>query len=173
MSPRVLILLFSLLMGSASADAQVVRKGLPKLPKASVGKKARALERYNSMTPDQREKFLQKLPADRRKQFEQNQRNLNKLDDNQKARLQNQYENFQQLPPERQQAARRAFRQMNQMPVERRKVIRGEAARLNRMSESDRQSHLSSEEFKGKYSPEERKMIQDLGSLVPNTVNPQ
>jgi hypothetical protein len=169
MSPRVLILAFALLMGFCSAEAQVVRKGLPKLPKGAAGKKVRALERYNAMTPDQREKFLQKLPADRRKQFEQNQRNLNRLDENQKARLQNQYENFQQLPPERQQAARRAFRQMNQMPTERRQAIRGEAARLNRMSETDRQAHLSSDEFKGKYSPEERKMIQDLGSLIPNS----
>ena len=168
MSPRALILLLSLLLTSVPSDGQIVRKGLPKV-KGPAAKKARVLDRYNAMSPEQREKFLEKLPAERRKQFELNRQNLNKLDDDQKARLQNQYENFQQLPPEKQQAARRAFRQMNQMPAERRQTIRGEAARLNQMSEPERQTHLSSEEFKTSYSPEERKIIQELGSLIPNT----
>jgi len=166
MSPRVVAFIISLVLLSASADAQIVRKGLPK---GAAAKKARALERYNAMTPEQREKFLNRLPAERRKQFEENQRNLNGLSAEQRARLQNQYENFQQLPPEKQQAARKAFRQMNQMPIERRQAIRGEAARLNRMSESERQAFLSSEEFKTKYSPQEQKMIHELGNLIPNT----
>lgn len=169
MFPRVVGFVFGLLLMSAFADAQVVRKGIPKLPKGAAAKKARALERYNAMTPEQRQKFLDRLPAERRKQFQEYQQNLNGLNADQRTRLQNQYENFQQLPPEKQQAARKAFRDMNQLPVERRHTVRGEAARLNRMSGSDRQTFLSSEEFKAKYSPQERRMIQELGNLIPNT----
>lgn len=159
-------LLLALALAATPASAQI-RKGIPKV-KQNKKKQARMVDRFNQMSPTEREKLLKKLPEERRKQLEANRQKYERLDAGEKARLNGQYDTFQQLPPERQRAARQAFRSMNQLPQERKTVVRREVNQLRRLPEAERKTKISSEDFKAKYSADEQKVIEELSSLPVN-----
>lgn len=169
MTRRTLLLLVAFLLALSPGSAQL-RKGAGVIPKgkaARQARKAQAVERFSKMPPEQRQKVLNSLPADRRKQVEKNLENYNHLPPDQRQRLQNQYENFSQLPPEKQQAARQIFRRMNELPQDRKVQMRRELARLRNMSEEDRKSRFGGGEFRGAYSADERKILEEMTDLFP------
>src|SRR5690349_15193242 len=63
-----------------------------------------AIERLNGMTPQQRQRALDRLPPDRRAQVEKRLERYNALPADVKERLREQYTEFQKLPSEKQQA---------------------------------------------------------------------
>jgi hypothetical protein len=56
---------------------------------------------------------------------------------------------------------------MTALPQERRVEIRREVNRLSRMSAEERQTHLNSDAFKTRFSPEEQGMVRELSNLFP------
>ncbi|MBI3684756.1 MAG: DUF3106 domain-containing protein [Acidobacteria bacterium] len=166
MNRRVLIAVLGAALMALPAGAQM-RKGIGVHPKAKGARKGQAVDRFNRMTPEEREQVLKNLPPDRRKMVEKNLDRYNELTPEQRERLRNEYDHFQNLPPEKQQAARKVFRQMNGLSQERRGELRREAARLRRLSPEERKTHMGSEAFKGKYSAEEREIIDHLTGLFP------
>ncbi|HUQ91772.1 MAG TPA: DUF3106 domain-containing protein [Bryobacteraceae bacterium] len=157
---RLIVPLIALMLAAPMADAQL-RKGGP-----GGAKRREMLERFSRMSPEQRERALSRLPYERRRQIERNLEIYNELPVEQKRRLQTQYENFQQLPPERQQAARQVFRRMRDLPPERRQEIRREVIRMGRMPEPRRRAYVISDEFRNHYSPDERRMIDELSGIL-------
>ena len=85
----------------------------------------------------------------------------------QKDRLRAQTEVFQNLPPEKQETVRKMFRRFNNLPEDRRQPVRQELRQLRGMSEADRNARMNSEEFRNKYSPGERQILENLTVLVP------
>lgn len=150
----------------------VVTAALSAQPKAGIVPKKRAarqvgqLEKFSKMTPDERKRVIEKLPPERQKQVERNVESYNKLSDAEKRNLLGRLEHFHNLPAADQQRARRLIREVNLMPEDRRKQVRQEMARLRRLPEPERNARLASEDFKGRYSPDEQRLIGNLTPLL-------
>lgn len=130
-------------------------------------RRARMVERFNNMSPEQQDRALKKLPPERREEMERNLNRYRELDPKQKERLRKQFESFQQLPPERQALARKTFREMNQLPHERKVAVRRAVASLRKLSEDERKERLSEEGFKQRFSSDELRIVEELSSLPP------
>lgn len=100
------------------------------------------LERFQQMSPNDREKELSKLPPARRARVEQQLANLDKLTPQQRERRLARLRTLQSLPPERRQAVQQEIRDLRALPP------RLRAARLN------------DEEMKT-FSPVEQQLIRD------------
>ena len=124
------------------------------------------IERLNRMSPEERQRALDRLPADRRAQVEERLERFNKMPPRAKERLRAEYEEFQKLPPEKQETVRRAFRDLNQLPQDRRQLIRREVVRLRNMLPERRASRMESELFRANFSDAERQLIRDLSETV-------
>lgn len=127
-----------------------------------------AFERLNRMSPEQRQKVLDRLPPERRKKVEEQLDRFNKLSPEEKSKLQQQYEAFRQLPPERQESVRRTWRDFNSLPEDRRIAVRQEIGRMRRLTPSERKARIDSEAFRGMYSANEQQVIANMADLIPN-----
>jgi hypothetical protein len=105
-----------------------------------------ALDRLERMSPDQRQRVLEKLPRER---------------------LRRQFERFRQMPPERQQALRELFRRFRELPEDRRRAVRRGVWELQRLGEARRELRLSRPWFRNRYSPEELQMVRELLEMAP------
>ena len=120
------------------------------------------MERLSSMTPEQRQQALDRLPADRREKVKRRLENFEALPPEEKKRLREQYQEFQKLPPERQDEIRRSFRQFSELPEDRRRPVRHELMRLRQLSPEERSARVESETFRSQFSESERQLLQDL-----------
>ena len=126
-----------------------------------------AIERLNSMTPQQRQRALDRLPPERRAQVEERLERYNAMPPEAKERLKEQYSEFQKLPPEKQQAIRESFRELNRLEQDRKLPVRREIVRMRQMTPEDRAARLESETFRSRFSDAERHIIRDLAENVP------
>ena len=160
---RALVLLVAVALASPAGLGQRRDGGRP-----NRDPQFRMLDRLNRMTPEQLERFLGSLPPERRNRIERRLERYRELPPEERERLRNRYQRFRQLPPERQDEVRRLFRRFSDVPPARRPEIRREFMRLRGMSDLARRSRIESEEFRRRYSPEERRLIEDLaGSFLP------
>lgn len=188
---RAHVAIASLLLGAAgvpaeafSAEEAFAVRAVPRMrplgpkmgppgmrPPAGAPKPNPALEKWRSMTPGERQRFLDRLPPERREEvqrrWEQFERNDRMLKPDQRDRLQQAFSEFRNLPPERQQTARRAFRQWMVQPEERRATMRGELESLRGMAAEDRRARMDSEDFKSKFSKVEQGILHDLTEALP------
>jgi hypothetical protein len=127
--------------------------------------KARALtplERWNRLTPEQRQRVLAHMPPERRREFQQKLQQYRNLPPEERQQLRDRYQAFSQLPPEQQNHARELFRQFNSLPEDRRPIVRQEYEQLRSMSESERSARIASEAFRSRFNSAEQQMLQDL-----------
>jgi hypothetical protein len=157
---HLIIVLLALLLG-AGAYAQG-----PRNPNKGGVHKRTAIDRWDQMSPEERQRKLERLPPERRKNIEQGLEKYKQLTPEQRRDLRAQYERFSQLPPARQNQVRRLYRQLNQMPEDRRKLLRGEWEQLRNAPEADRRARMNTDEFRGKFSPHEQRMLRDLNDAV-------
>ena len=148
----------AILLLSEAASGQPGRPGARGGPPPTNG----MIERLNRMTPEQRERALGPLPADRREKVERRLERFNSLSPEEKQRLREEYQAFQSLPPEKQDAIRRSFRQFNDLPDDRRRPVRRELMYLRRLNEDERTARFESEAFRSRFNETERQLLQDL-----------
>ena len=101
---------------------------------------AKELERFQKMSPQDREKALSKLPAARRARVEQQLQRLDSMTPEQRERQLRRVEAFQSLPPER------------------RKVVQQEIQDIRTLPPVLRRDRLYGEQMK-QFSPEEQQLI--------------
>jgi hypothetical protein len=123
--------------------------------------------RLLQMTPEQRERALEKFPPERQAQIRERLQRLDSLPPQQKQRRIREYQMLVALPPEKQLLVRRQIQAYNQLPPERKKVVAPELRKLDRMPEADRQERLASDEFKDKFTPPERQMLAVISQYWP------
>ena len=123
--------------------------------------------RMMAMTPDQRERILEKLPPQRQEQLRRSFDEFDKLPPQEKARRLQLLQTFSNLPPEKQQILARQLPAFNSLPEDRRKPMSQELMRLWRMPENERQARLSGEELKNQFSPSELQMLSDISQNYP------
>ena len=139
----------------------------PKAPQKLNDPGASMAQRLMQMTPEQRERALEKLPPERQAQIRQRLDRLDNLPPQQRQRMIQQYQQLSSLPPEKQVQVRRQIQAFNQLPPDRKAEVGPELQRLRRMSESDRQTRLASEDFKNRFSPAEQRMLADVSENMP------
>jgi hypothetical protein len=126
------------------ARAAPAPRAAPNAPrKTPQGIPGRPLERFENMTPEQREKALSRLPPERRADIERRLNRLERLPAEQRAELQQRYQRFQSLP------------------VERRVAVRSELQNLRTMPPAMRRQRLNDPGFQQQYSPEEQALLRE------------
>src|SRR6185437_3611854 len=114
--------------GRAAARAQPAPRNAPPTARAAQPKADRhpgeqILQRLQSMTPEEREQALARLPPARRAQIEKRIQNFENLPPAAQERRLDRLERLNSLPPQKQNQVRRSIRQLNQMPDDRKKTI--------------------------------------------------
>jgi hypothetical protein len=148
-------------------------QGLRPFPNA--GRKAplrdNLVDRLMHMTPDEQRDFMRnnprfhRLPPRQQQSIQRRLEEFNKMPPAKREALRERYELFQQLPPEKQDRARALFRQWNQQPADRRPELRKELRQLREATAEERKLRLESEEFRNRFSEEERDILQGLVEL--------
>ena len=144
----------------------------PNPPRPNASKKladpgASVARQLMQMTPEQRERALEKFPPARQAQIRQRLERLDNLPPQQRQRMIQQYDVYSNLPPEKQILVRRQIQSFNQLPEERRQALSPELQKLRRMPEDERQARLASEDFKNKFTPAEQQMLGDISENMP------
>lgn len=129
------------------------------------------LERWESMTPQQRQRFLNNLPPERRRRFEGRLQELQNMPPQQRQRLHEQYRRFEQLPPERQERIRNLYRRFSNQPPARQDLMRGELQQLRSMPPEERQARFQSDDFQGKFKPNEQEILRKMTNVLPPDMN--
>ena len=136
-----------------------------KAPRPAVGAQ---IDRLEKMTPAERQRALEALPPDRRDAVETRLRRLQNLSPEQRAQLQERLQKFESLPPEQQKQVRQLARKLRELPDDRRPTVRRELESLRNMPEADRKSRMNSPEFKNSFSRDERDILRQSSSLLPD-----
>jgi hypothetical protein len=153
--------------GSAKSErppAQV-RQNAP--PKANNHPGEQILRGLSQMTPEELEKALSRLPPAQRANIEKQIQNFQKLPPAAQKRRLDRLELLNNLPPQRQQEVRRSMNQLKDLPEDRRKAINRELQRMSVMPDDERQSHMNTDAFRNRFSPDERRMLGNLAEIQP------
>ena len=125
------------------------------------------IDRWNQMSPEERERELAKLPPERARRIRERIRRYNQLPPREKQALREGYRKFAQLPPDKQEIVRQSLRDFRQLPLERRPLVRQEIGRLRALPEPQRGARMNSEEFRSQFSPRERQIIVNITEYLP------
>jgi hypothetical protein len=153
-----------LCMASGPVALAQGRQGKP--PKVSRNGKT-PIDEFMRMSPEERQKALDRLPPAQRRRFQERLQRFNQLPPQQQQTLRNMYGRLNQLPPERQQVVRKSLNQFCQQPQDRRQAMRQELKSIAPLGPEDREARMTSPEFRGKFSEKERGIIRDMSDLVP------
>ncbi len=137
-------------------------KRAPKLPNPGL-----IVQQLMQMTPEQRERALEKLPPQRQEQIRQRLQQFDSLPKQQQDRRLEQLRLLSSLPPETQALVRRQIQAFNQLPDDRRRVMGPELQRLRRMPASQRDARIASDQFQNNFSPDEQKILSDISANMP------
>lgn len=121
------------------------------------------LEQFQSMSPQQREQELAKLPADRRDKMQRQLQHYDQLTPAQREKL----DWFNHLAPDRKDAFRKAFQKFQGQPPERQQAMREELRNLRTMSESERGTRIESPDFRGKFNENEKHILSEMAGTLP------
>lgn len=158
------------LFGQPAGNRGAGKRGSAMSParSASRSKPPSAVDQWFRMSPQARERALQKLPPERQKVITERLEKLNSLPTNEKQRLWARYERFSHLSPREQELVRRQIRKFNDLPEDRHSLLNEEFNNLRKMNEKNRQARINSEEFRSKYTLSEQQIVQDLAQILPS-----
>jgi hypothetical protein len=137
-------------------------------PAAQAPPSSNAIDRWNQMSPEERERELAKLPPARAKQIRQRIQRYNQMHPEEQQALRERYQTFSQLPQEKRQLVRARLREFRQLPAERRPIVHREVEQMRLLPEPQRQARLNSEDFRNRFSADERQIVRDLSTYLPN-----
>jgi hypothetical protein len=126
-----------------------------------------SIDRWNRMSPEERERQLAKLPPDRAALIRQRIRRYNQMHPVEQQALRERYQTFSQLPLDRQQIVRDRLREFRQLPEARRPIVHAEVEQMRLLPEAQRQARMSGDEFRSQFSPPEQQIIRDLSTYLP------
>jgi len=128
---------------------------------------ANPIDRWNQMSPEERERELEKLPPARARMIRQRLRRYNQMHPEERQALRQRYQTFSQLPPDKQQIVRERLRELRQLPLARRPVVRRAFEQLRILPEAQRQARMNRYGFRTEFSRQEQQIIRDLATYLP------
>jgi hypothetical protein len=129
---------------------------------------ANAIDRWNRMSPEERERELAKLPPARARLIRQRIARYNQMRPEDRKALRDRYETFSHLPPDKQQIVRDRLREFHQLPHDRQPPVHREVEHLRSLPEAQRQARMNGDEFRAQFSPQEQQIIRDLTTYLAN-----
>ncbi|MGA2736116.1 MAG: DUF3106 domain-containing protein [Bryobacteraceae bacterium] len=129
---------------------------------------ANPIDRWNRMSPEERERELAKLPPGRARQIRQRIARYNQMRPEEQKALRDRYDTFSHLPPDKQQIVRDRLREFRRLPQARQPVVHREVVRLRSLPEAQRQASMNGDEFHSQFSPQEQQIIRDLTAYMAN-----
>ena len=171
---RALQLLPLLALAAGLATAQDNRgNAAPRAPLFGGAQPGTALVvRLAQMTPEERERALANLPRPQRMRLTAQLERFGNMTVEDQARLRAQTAALNRLSPERQEAIRQSLRDFNALEPGRRRVITREMRALALLPPGERRAVFASEEFTGRFSAPERRVIADLAEIMPQDTPP-
>jgi predicted Fe-S protein YdhL (DUF1289 family) len=132
----------------------------------------RVLQRFEAMSPEQQEKFLendrrfQNLPPDRQAQIRRNLQRWNNLSPAQKDEMIHRNQVWQRMNPEQRQMYRtRILPKWQGMTPDQRQLVIGRLHTLQGMTPDQQQKALNDPRFMQGLTPEQQSVLRDLSSL--------
>jgi Protein of unknown function (DUF3106) len=130
------------------------------------------LERWRSMTPEERERIRRRyhrwkeLSPERRERILERRKRWRELSEEQRRSLMRRREIYRSAPPEEKRVIEKLFRYWRGLPPEQRHAARRDLADMGNLPASDRNERLMGWPFYRRLSPDERKAITPF--LFPN-----
>ena len=173
--PRAALLATALAMGPCAPISLAVkppprppRAQQPKNPeKQTQGARQTPIDDFMRMSPEERQKALDRLPPDRRKKVEEQLRRFNSLPEDEQRRLKTLVGRLHSLPPERQEAVRKAANEFMKSPPERRQAMQEQLRQMAGMTQPEREAQLKSPEVRHAFSKGEQGIMRDMSELLP------
>jgi len=153
------------------AHAQNAPKNAARPPQPARGnprpQPSEQLEKLLKMNPQDREKYLQGIPEQRRQNLQKRLDDFGRMPPARQTRVLSRLEMLNSLPPDKQQQVRKAMRQLQQLPEDRRALVSKELQLMALMPDEDRRAHMNSEDFRNRYSATEQQMMESLSQVTP------
>jgi hypothetical protein len=142
--------------------------GVPKGPKAGprITNPASPAARLYQMSPEERERALEKVPAARQEAIRKQLEYFDSLPKEQQQIMIGRTERFANLAPEKRRAFMQQMQAVNRLPKERKQMVGQLLRRMQSMSDQQRADILNSPQFRDRFTPEEQKMIADLSEVL-------
>jgi hypothetical protein len=144
--------------------------GTPK-PAGGIANPGNLIQQLFRMSPEDRERALEKAPPQQQARIRQQLEKLDKLPAAQKAQMMRFSNELAALPPDTQLLV---FRQINNfntylktLPPDQQLPVKRELQRLRTMPEDRRNARIMSEEFRSAYSPDVQQMMIDIAQYLP------
>ncbi len=154
-----------------SAFAQARRGGMnrhkPPRPEKPAKPAKTPIDEFQTMSPQERQKALNRMPPPQRQKLEERLQKFNELPAEQQRTLKNMYNRLHELPPGRQDAVRKSMNQFFEESPERRQAMREELKGISALPEQDRAARMASPEFRSKFSGKEQGIVRDMSELLP------
>ena len=159
--------------------AKALRRGpLAPGPKAALRPRAPAARErmlhLMAVSPAEQRAFMennprfQRLPPRQQENIRRRLADYNSLAPARREALRERFELFGQLPPEQQDRARELYHQWNQFRPARRQQLRQGFRELREAEPQERQRLLEGEEFRNRYTENERQVLHGLADLLPD-----
>ncbi len=126
------------------------------------------MERLSRMSPADRRKALAGLPPWQQKLISTGVERLDQLTPAAREQWLTRFRRFQELSPRQKSAIRRMVVEFRGLPVNRRAAVKSELDALSRMTESQRAQRLASEDFRTRFEPRERQIIEAASQVLPD-----
>ena len=160
MNAQVLFLGLALALGlSAAPQNRALR------PDRLARGAATPIDEFETLSPEEQRKLLQRLPAGQRQRLEERIRRFNELPPGQQQALRNLYNRLHRLPPERQDTVRAAINRFMRQPLDRRQAMRQQLRALAPLSRADREALFRSPEFRARFNFREQGIVHDMADL--------
>src|SRR5215472_845104 len=117
------------------------------------------IEEFETMSPEQQQRALNRLPAEQRQRLQERLQKFNQLPPEQQRALKNLYNRLHQLPPDKQDAVRKSINNFSKQTPERQQAIREELRSIAGMSPDGRKNHVSTPEFRKKFNKKEQEIV--------------
>jgi len=151
--------------------AQGKRGGMNRAPRAGDpgGKRGpqTPIDEFETMSPEQRQKALNRLPPAQRDKLQKRLQKFNALPSEQQQSLKNLYNRLHQLPPERQESVREAVSRFSEQSPQRQQAMREELQNMTNLSGEERQGRMDRSEFRKRFNRKEQGIVRDMAPLLP------
>jgi len=125
------------------------------------------IDRLMRMSPEQRERAIEKFPAQRQADFRKRFEAFDRQTDEQKQRQLQQNDKFWSLPPERQRVVRDQINAFKALPEARREEVKKAYVALSRATPEERDARLARPQFRSRFSPAELQILTVLPEYWP------
>lgn len=140
--------------------------GVPK-GGGKMGNPDNPVDRLLRMTPEQRERALEKLPAQQQANIRKRLENFDRLPPAQKERQLQRLNELWSLPPDKHELVAQQIKAFDALPEDRRVLVRQAYQRLSRLSADDRTALLAKPAFRGRFTPAELEILTVLPQYYP------